>query len=89
MMAAPGTSQSPRIARSYSASPWPGPSTLKVATPRSRKSSSVERSSSFVESSPGIIRITGCGPGPAGWRKMPTSCDPSNGISIRWPGGSR
>ena len=40
-MAAPGTSQSGRIARSYSASPCPGPSTENVARPRSRNSRSV------------------------------------------------
>jgi hypothetical protein len=33
--------------------------------------------------------ITGCGPSPAGRRRMPTSREPSNGISIRRPGGSR
>ena len=49
----------------------------------------VLRSSSLVESSPGIMIITGCGPGPRGSRRTPTICAPSKGISIRRPGGSR
>jgi activator of 2-hydroxyglutaryl-CoA dehydratase len=62
---------------------------LKVAMPRSRNSSSVLRSSSLVESSPGIMIITGCGPLPCGSRRIPTMAEPSNGISTRLPGGSR
>ena len=72
MTAAPGTSQSDRIGKSYSASPCPGPSTAKVATPRSRNNCSVVPSSSFAESRPGTRITTGCGPGDRGARSTPT-----------------
>jgi len=82
MMAAPGTSQSPGMASRIRLA-LPGPSTLKVAIPRSRNRSSVLRSLPWP-SQARIMIMTGWGPGPAGWRSTPIIRNPSNGSR---PGG--
>src|SRR5919204_2504425 len=73
----------------YPVSPWPGPSSEKVARPRRRKTFSHSKNSSFVESRPGSSTASGGDSAPSGRRRLPTIVVPSNGISIRSAIGSR
>ena len=89
MTAFTGVSKSPRIGRSYSASPCPGPSNASVAMPRAWKGASYASISSFVESRPEIMITTGSRASPPGVRSTPASIVPAKGMATRSPGGRR
>jgi hypothetical protein len=57
--------------------------------PRSRKTFSNLKNSSFVESSPGTRSTSGGRSSPGGRRRFPTTRPPSSGTSIRSAPGSR
>ena len=58
--------------------------------PRSRKTFSSRKNSSFVESSPGTSSTRGGrSPSAAGLRRLPTTRPPSSGTSTRSASGSR